>query len=376
MNTPLPADCPTLGEDLLTDPRYTEFFAPYHPDVVAHFARDYPSARHDWQYWGRQVEAQEAADLHRPGEAAYNRLWDIQRKKLFDLQCRWRAGEAVPGIDCSFDFVTQDAAIENCTLIDPISPEELAMYCDFVRLASDFADDVLDCYYNEPGFEPREWQDYDGMRLGEEEFEQNVPDHERRGITPPAWYDFHNARTGQGFLLRLPDLRGPREQRYLQAYYASIDARPDPAAPADPRPTWLREEDKLALQEAFLRTFEAPRLRRLRAAFLAEQARTAADEQVEEDFTFLKGCDPADVVPVAPAADWRSALRHTVVATQRQLLLRQLPRVFEEYQFRQAQGISHPDATEPEWRNPLGRHMRELLLRGRELLGEPRTFDF
>ena len=81
-------------------------------------------------------------------------------------------------------------------------------------------------------------------------------------------------------------------------------------------------------------------------------------------------------MPLEAAPDWRAALRQAVVETRRQQLLAHLPQVFEDYQLRQAQGISHPEAKEPQWRNGTGKYIREYLLDGRELLGEPRDFNF
>ena len=123
-----------IKADLLTNPRYAALFASYHPEAVARFAANYARQKFNWQWQGPQAEYDQAEALTRFSEAAYSRLWDIQRKKLLDLQCRWRAGEiALPGIDCTFDFGALDAAIENCLLLPPITPDELAMYCDFVR---------------------------------------------------------------------------------------------------------------------------------------------------------------------------------------------------------------------------------------------------
>ena len=369
-----------IKQDLLTNPRYAALFAPYHPEAVARFARDYASHKFNWQWQGPKAEHAQTEALTEPSEAAYNRLWDIQRKKLFDLQCRWRAGQiTLPGIGCTCDFAAHDVAIENCPVLPAITPDELAMYADFVRQATDFDDDVLDCYYNDGG-EPREWQDYEGMRLFDEEFERDTPDHECEGVAPPAWYDFHNGRTGLGYLLRLPDLRGPLEKPCIDAYYAArraeAAAQPAPPPPADARPTFLTPAQEEALEHALLHQFETPKLRRQHAAYLLLQAQEAADEQVEADFAYLKALGPDAAVPLEAAPDWRAALRQAVVETRRQQLLAHLPQVFEDYQLRQAQGISHPEAEEPQYRSTYHRHLREILLDGRELLGQPRDFNF
>jgi hypothetical protein len=207
-----------IKQDLLTNPRYAALFAPYHPEAVARFAGEYARKKFDWQWQGPKAEFDQTEALTHLSEAAYSRLWDIQRKKLFDLQCRWRAGEIThPGLGCTFDFGVFDAAIENCPVLDPITPDELALYCDFVRQAIDFDNDVLDCYRTGDGYEPRDWQDYDGLRLHAQEEAAHLPDDQRQAVDPPAWYDFHDLRTGHGRLLHLPDLRGALEKPYLQA---------------------------------------------------------------------------------------------------------------------------------------------------------------
>ena len=107
-----------IKQDLLTNPRYAALFAPYHPEAVARFVSDYANRKHDWQYWGPKAEFDQTEALSQLSEAAYCRLWDIQRKKLFDLQCRWRAGQiTLPGIGCTCDFAAHDVAIENCPVL-------------------------------------------------------------------------------------------------------------------------------------------------------------------------------------------------------------------------------------------------------------------
>ena len=370
-----------IKQDLLTNPRYAELFAPYHPDAVARFAANYASQKFNWQWRGPKAEFDQTEALSQLSNAAYNRLWDIQRKKLFDLQCRWRAGHLThPGLGCTFDFGVYDAAIENCPVVPPISADELDLYCEFVRQADDFDNDVLDAYRTAPDDLPRDWQDYDELRRHAQEEAADLPDDERRADDPPAWYEFHNARTGHGRLLLLPDVRGPLEKPCLDAYYAhrraESAAKPAAGPPADARPTFLTVAQEEALEHALLHQFEAPRLRRQRAAYLAEQARAAADEQAEADFAYLKALGPDEALPLEAAPDWRAALRRAVVETRRHQLLAHLPQVYEAYLLREAQGISHPEADEAEWRSRFSHGMRECLLDGRALLGQPRDFNF
>ena len=64
-----------IKQDLLTNPRYTALFAPYHPEAVARFARDYASHKFNWQWQGPKAEHAQTEALTEPSEAAYNRLW-------------------------------------------------------------------------------------------------------------------------------------------------------------------------------------------------------------------------------------------------------------------------------------------------------------
>ena len=373
-----------ITQDALTNPRYDDFFSFYQPQVRAAFARLYSSQKFVWQWRGAGELAQQEHQASRFREAAYSRLWDIQRKKLFDLQCRWRAGQlTLPGVGCTHDFGVLDADIENCPLLDPISPDELDMYSDFVRLTTDF-DDVLDTH-NGPWFSPRHWQDYELMKLHEQEFDQQTPDHECRGFPAPAWYDFHNTRTGHGLLLALPDVRGAAEQPYRKAYWAHRQAQfasqraaePPPPPDPDPRPARLNMADMEDLLEGFVEEFETPLLRRQRAAYEELTAREEGDKQVEEDFAYLKSLDLADAVPLGAAPNWRAALRQAVVESQRQQLLAHLPLAYEDYLLHRQLGIAHPTAKEDRDRDVRSyQGWREELLDGRELLGEPRDFAF
>ena|GEM_PF-3941037 len=119
-------------------------------------------------------------------------------------------------------------------------------------------------------------------------------------------------------------------------------------------------------------------LRRQKAAYEAQRAREAADEQVVEDFEYLKSLDAAAAVPLSAATNWRAALRQAASESQRQQPLTYLPLVYEDYLMRQQLGIAHPLAAELHHRRDtrLYEDQREDLLDGRELLGEPRNFDF
>ena len=54
-------------------------------------------------------------------EMAEEHIWRIQQRKLFDLQCRWRAEEIkLDGVELTVDFRIWEKKIDECPFITPI----------------------------------------------------------------------------------------------------------------------------------------------------------------------------------------------------------------------------------------------------------------
>ncbi|MBF9223119.1 hypothetical protein [Hymenobacter ruricola] len=361
-----------VAEDLMSNPRYDAFFAPYQPQVREQFVRDYVSKRHLWTQYGDFYERHLAGNLTQFEEEAYIRLWDIQQKKLFDLQCEWRAElVSVPGVNTSADFDTLGGLIEHCTVIPPITPAELAMYLDWVQQA-DYEEELHD--------RDHIWQRYDDVKAQlHAEAEEEARDSAYFFGSVSEWYAFHNQRTGHDRLLHLPDLRGQKEKHYLDAWRAHNKAKreaeptPAPSAPPDPRPAYIPYDETQRLLGVFAQQFESAALNRQRTSYeTANPPSTWEDEELERVLDFLKDID--EPVPIAAGDDWRQALREASYAFRKQKLLASLPQAYEAYCQRQEWGIAQP-ASEDEphstapWYN-------KAILKGRKLLGEPKDFNF
>ncbi len=372
---PLPPDATTeqIAADLRGNPRYQPFFAEQRPEWVEDFIKTYAHQKFMALHYGDFSERQSAGRLTQWEEEAYQRLWDIQQKKLFDLQCCWRAGQvaAVPGVQSSYDFAALADDIENSAVLPPITEAELALYCEFLAQVDDYAAAVgID------DWDDVDWQSYDDFRAYE------VDDDEESGAPLPEWYEFHNARTGAGALLALPDVRGPREQHYRDAHHAhqqavrAAKAAQSSPAPTDPRPTSVPYDERRAIWTRFARQFEPGRFNRQLAAHLSEDERRAAEDgdSVEEAIELLRSLDDTPY-PMRAHPDWREALRLTAGDARRDQVLAALPDVYEAYQLRQTARIQHPaeDGGHGRWFADL---MNEQILNGRALLNEPRDFNF
>lgn len=263
-----------IDQDVRTNPRYDEFFAPYQPKVREDFVRYYVRDKLMWLRFGDFYERQLTGQLTQFEREAYTRLWDIQQKKLFDLQCQWRAEQVqVPGVQLSCDFEDLSFGIENCAVLPPISEDELALYLRFVEQCN-YEEDLLDRWGSRFS-----WQRYEDVKLAYADDDENShwPVEE-----VPQWYLYHNQHTGNERLLQLPDVRGEKEKRYLDAWRANNraaeearkQAAPPAAPPTDTRPDYLDYNEILAMRDEFARRFESAQVNRQRQSYQATKLPT------------------------------------------------------------------------------------------------------
>src|ERR1035437_4003016 len=78
-------------EDLQNNPKYKEFFEQYNSDSVKEFMKHYALEKGSWTKHGKLFLQMELKFTNQFRTHAYEGLWEIQQKKLFNLQCLWRA---------------------------------------------------------------------------------------------------------------------------------------------------------------------------------------------------------------------------------------------------------------------------------------------
>ena len=362
--------------------RFAEWLEGHQVNVswsVESFAKSYGTAYANHRAYGSSFAGWLDEQSLQYREAAVRLLWQIQRKKLFDLQCRWRAGQVtIPDVSIIEDFEYWDGRLHRCPFLPPITDEEFALYRAYAQSA-DFEPDL----YNA--------QDYDTFRT-----EHTAADN--AGIAIPEWYLFHNVRTGHDALLLLPDVRGEREMHYRQVLNAHRSARaaaekaatgepevppPPPPAPPDPRPRLLwhdYHQDTKGNEEHvaydFLRRFapEPGVLQHLRAV---NSTRFDDRPHIKAAFELLLEVRDTTPIPIEAHADWREALKLTAARYEREQTLAALDIVYDDYRMREQLGLAHAPYNEYPESNRIQLLIGRLdVLKGRILCGEPPEFDY
>lgn len=343
---------------LKEDPRLQEEFAGYEPESVEAFYRDYASYKANLLKYGPGLLENQDKEELKWVEAAFEAFEQIQQKKLFDLQCLWRAEQVeLPGILISYDFMYWENNIMNCPFLEPVTGEEVDM---FARYMQDFN------YDPDPEISGKDWQNYP-------ELKQAYHDDRTSAINFPDWYDFHNTCTGNSLYLSLPDVRGQKEQRYLDLYIAEKREKKASPAPVKERMPGIHIY-KAGFLDWFVLTFENEETQACKERYLEfdDQEQTRHDTALDfaEDLKRHGG-----IWPMKTNSNWLDGLEQCVQAYAIKKTTDALPVAFEQYQMLLNLGVPYEFESE-EIHKFLQNDMRSRVLRGRVLAGEPEDFDF
>lgn len=208
-------------EDLRNSPKVQTFLESYRKSdwdsLYKQYAFNKMLAYKNAEHYKKQNEGRE----NQWTNAAQRHLSIIQQKKLFDAQCKWRAGiETYEGVEICYDFEVWEHDVMNCPFLESPTAYDVELYSQFlirdnnIEQEFEYADD---------------WQDYEKLKEAYNNNEQN------RNL--PEWYEFHNSRTGNGILLTLPDVRGT-----LERFYKDL-AREENQRNAAPEPPYILSSD-------------------------------------------------------------------------------------------------------------------------------------
>lgn len=395
---------------LRTDPRYQPYLAGYAPASVEAFIQHYACHKVRCLEQGPSMVKFRLHQVIEYQEEAYERLFDVQRKKLFDLQVRWRAGEiTLPGIQTYQQFEAwQREGIHQCPFLPPITRAEYELYRDW--LASDACQELAkhqDYYRNDS-----QWQDYNAMRDEWARAQALPPANEddwTEYLDYPAWFAYYDARTGApaGY----PFATHANRRGELQDHYMNLareerwalnppapyvpDPRPDvmnlhnePDSFADAPDRYLTEDDWHFAE--FARRFDPDpetllAYRRAMMCVFNDNYNNILSH-TNQNLELL--ADAHGPWPVSAHADWRQGIYAAAAQLHRELLLAALPTVFEDYEFRLQTGLqpAPPDeyrayyddkpTEDPAKECRIMPYLKKDILRGRELAGEPRNFKY
>jgi hypothetical protein len=323
-------------DELYTRPCYREFFDQYHPESVHAFIREY--ARRKAQYRMAEEENTERSEPELKWRCfAESCLAEIQQKKLFNLQCLWRAEQVhLDGIQTTADFLPLEFKIFSVPFLSPITEHELNLYLEYLMSVEKVTDHTC------------RWQDYDRMK---EAYQSHHPE------DIPAWYRFYDTALGSTSLLSLEDKKGEAEKQILQKVsYGSV---PDRASMSDDRP---RLEFNYHTLEFFVYTFENKKI--IRQFLHAERFHPDIDnnKMLFDSWNMLLESD--EEIPVSGSGDWKAVLIQTADQYRRKKTAQALTALFKEYNLRLSTGIPFTAACN----EPLFEHYSEKAACYRQLL--------
>ncbi len=190
-----------IYQSLRNNKKIQDYYKDYNQESVDVFLKDYAKEKINILEWGpSQIKILESQNMVF-SNAAFECLKQIQQKKLFDLQCQWRADLiTLEGVETTDDFGIIAEDILNCKLISPVSEAELDMFIDFLNNE--------DFHGLQSGMPDSMWQLYIA-------FKKDYEGDPFMFIGMPEWYTYHNLCTGNTKYLILPDIRGEKEYHYI-----------------------------------------------------------------------------------------------------------------------------------------------------------------
>ncbi|MBL7732397.1 MAG: hypothetical protein JNM88_14555 [Chitinophagaceae bacterium] len=333
------------------------FFDRYSATSAESFKERYIEDKIRWyeqaDFYERMAQDDEAYWL----SMASKQLQVIQQKKLFDLQCQWRAEQiTLPGVELSFDFMELSMEIMNCSFLPPVTPDDIAMYKQY--LTSENAD-LNDSWWNHD----YDWQNYEELKESQQTGNGD--------IDFPDWYDYHNACTGNQVLLLLPDTRGAKEEYYMDKWRQHNDEKNKTEQednPRDTRPFLSSYEDA----EEFIRLFDDIYTLKHYQNYVKVNNMFDVKEEYMDMVETLLNADSS--VAMEPHSDWREGLRITVEKYKRKKITEALDTAYEQYEMSRSMGISFPP------NGKKNKYIRDMyyqgILKGRQLNGEPEDLNF
>lgn len=340
-------------KEIVENESIQKYFEEFSPSSVDGFIDSYLSTKYlAYKYksfYGAQLEKIRTRWI----DEASEHLEAILQKKLFDVQCLWRAEQiTLKEVEIAFDFNVWKDNIFNCPFIE-ITSEDISIYQDFLN-SGQAEIDCCDFY---------EWQEYDDFKSDDEDFTVSMPD----------WYDFHNLRTGNGCLLLLPNIRGEKEKFYINLFHDNKQKNEgEQNHHYNPKP-YLSSHDDDTLK-FFVTTFEDAEHRKNILNYKEYNNRTSDENNIDEIIMYMSEID--DIIPIESHHDYRKAI---VLAYTKYCLgkvAEHLPLAFEQYLFNKNMKLD--TATEKQHRGSLEIKMLyyNKILDGRELNGEPRDLNF
>ncbi len=357
-------------EKELKTEKYKSFFEGYHPNSTETFIKEYARKKALYLTKG-EAYTRIAEDKNlRYKTAAHKCLAEIQQKKLFNLQCRWRAEEIMlPGIVICNDFYYWEAIIHACPFLPPVSRDEMELYKKYLE-----NEDVPDHYRSDS------WQDYEKFK-DEITDDDDDDDENETECALPGWYAYFDLYRGTDSLLSLPDVRGEKENFYRNMerknYFDKV-AADNGGKPftGDPRP--MASTYNRAIMEQFISAYEDRKMMEYFHAVEHIHDRFSDKQELDEAFKILR--DAEHLISIKEGDDWRLSLKKAAKMYGQQMTAAVLPAVYDEYLFRVENNIPFEQddlsLKQAEHALQMCELVKQQITGGRLLNGEKPDLDF
>lgn len=335
--------------ELYANARYWDFFKSFDEDSVHDFISEYAAKKAWYQVNGELILKKRNNDALRFREMAEGCFWEIQQKKLFNLQAEWRAGLVeLENITVTKDFLCWENAIALCPFLEPVTQAEFNLYLEYLDSGT----------YAEKSW-IYSWQDF-------EVFRNNASPNE----VMPSWYQYYDKKMGTGYLMLLPDKRGDQEKTFYETWMSS---QKDHQSAENFHDDFNSRSPVLTSNyqtlDFFIRTFESPRLLKIFQSVEPCPDNAVAEAELHDAIRMLRCAQ--EPVPVLQSGDWKEAIKEAANRYRLQNIRSNLKSIFEEYRFMLANGIVPNDPSDHvEYEERLSEALtyRERILKGRGLM--------
>jgi hypothetical protein len=335
------------------DDRFIGLSDEYTEESVKSFIETYASYKASLQQNGNPHKENARMERERMEKLAIKCLAEIQHKKLFDLECQWRANRIkLPRVEISEDF---NVLAENILQADV--PEQITFY-DIEFYQQYLVSPEADLYHVGPL--------YPYFGTVKDAFENDDNDHEG---AIPIYFKYHMQKTGSDSYLRLTDIRGKKEGFYEKLFYQNQKKKntPQPVTEKPLKPSLSTMDEEIARVAA---QFDSKKL----ARFIRNFNESNSNSFVKVDFAFLYLSQQTETIPIESGDNWRESLYIAYKRHEYKCLSAILPQVWEEYLMKKKMNVAF-ESDQQMWQK-----RREMtakrILEGRLLNGEPANFDF
>ncbi len=350
-------------EELQNDPRVHVYTASIQDSCIVSLLESYAKNKASLKVYGNYTEYRKKSLIEEWTNEAWQALREIQHKKLFDQQCLWRAEERgpMPDIEITHDFGNVAKYILDYGAIPDITREEVEEYMDFIESRAE----ILPYYY----FSDKSYQDYENIK-------KSVTHTQNEEID---YYEYMHIKYGTHSLLNLPDIRYEKEVFYARLGYREQQKTQKNTITNTPNPS--DEETKKDLYHWDIKT-KIAFARHIGDYAIAnfikdeeEWKRKKPSSEVSDAIRYLLRCHPEEI-PVKKNINWQEAVINTRVKHSNLKIREYLPSVYEMYMIKKQTQVKIEDHEKHRDRETISDFWKEKILKGRELNGEPRDFNF